>query len=114
MICSQEANLYRQVQMTMINFRRTGGTMGREISMDMDLAKIPGSEAQRLDGLLTGSNFFEIPTVNDLMARPDEYEYAITVVAGNSMHSVHVTDTSMPESLRPLVEELTQLAKAST
>jgi emfourin len=88
--------------------------MGREISMDVDLARIPGPEAQRLDGLLTESNFFEIPTVNNLMAGPDEHEYTITVIAGNSLHAVHVTDTAMPESLRPLVEELTELAKAET
>ncbi len=88
--------------------------MGREISMDVDLGKVPGPEAQRLDGLLTESNFFEIPTVNNLMARPDEYQYTITVIAGNSLHTVHVTDSEMPESIRPLIEELTELAKAET
>ncbi len=99
--------------MTMINFRRTGGAMGKEISMDLDLDSIPGSAAQRLHGLLTGSNFFEVPDARSLIASPDEYEYIITVVAGNSMRTIHVTDTSMPESLRPLVEELTELAKAA-
>jgi hypothetical protein len=82
--------------------------------MDMDLGSIPGPAAQRLHGLLTESNFFEIPTINDLMARPDEYQYTITVIAGNSLHTIHVTDTEMPASLRPLIEELTELAKAET
>ncbi len=99
--------------MTMINFRRTGGTMGKEISMDLDLGSIPGPAAQRLQSLLMASNFFEVPDARNLMASPDEYEYIITVVAGNSMRTIHVTDTSMPESLRPLVEELTELAKAA-
>ncbi len=88
--------------------------MGREISLDVDLGQIPGDEAQRLHGMLTTSNFFEIPEVDNLMARPDEYEYTITVVAANSMHTVHVADTAMPDSLRPLIEELTELAKAET
>ncbi len=88
--------------------------MGREIAVDLDLGSIPGDAGQRLHGLLTESNFFEIPTVNNLMAGPDEYQYTITVIAGNSLHTVHVTDTAMPESLRPLVEELTELAKAAT
>lgn len=100
--------------MTTINFKRTGGTLGREITLDLDLGSIPGSVAQHLQGLLTTSNFFKTPDAGNLMARPDEYEYTITVVAGNSMHIVHVTDTNMPESLRPLVEELTELAKATT
>lgn len=88
--------------------------MGREMSTDFDLGSMPGSAAQRLHGLLSESNFFDIPTVNDLRASPDEYQYDITVVAGNSIHTIHVSDTSMPESLRPLVEELTELAETAT
>src|SRR5512135_204022 len=100
--------------MTMINFMRTGGAMGREIRLNTDLESLPGPAAQRLNGLLTESNFFEIPTAENLLARSDEYEYAITVTAGNSMHTVRVTDTAMPESLRPLIDELTELARAAT
>ena len=99
--------------MTMINFRRTGGNMGTETTMDFDLGSMPASVARRLDGLLTSSNFFDVPLVNDLRASPDEYQYDITVVAGNSIHTIHVSETSMPESLRPLVEELTELAETT-
>ena len=100
--------------MTMINFKRTGGMMGREMSMDFDLGSMPSSVAQRLQGLLTNSDFFEVPVVSNLVAGPDEYQYDITVVAGNSIHTVHVSDTSMPQSLRPLIEELTELAETAT
>ena len=98
----------------MINFKRIGGTMGREMTIDFDLSDMPASEAQRLNNLLNESKFFEIPVVNNLISSPDEYEYTITVVAGNSLHTVHVSDSSMPKSVRPLVEELTELAKATT
>jgi hypothetical protein len=97
--------------MTMINFKRTGGTMGREMVMDFDLNNLPASVSQHLQDLLNESNFFEIPLVNDLTPGPDEYEYTVTVVAGNSLHTVRVTDSSMPNSLRPLIEELTELAR---
>ena len=99
--------------MTMINFKRTGGS-GKEMTMDFDLNSIPQPAANRLQNLLMQSNFFDIPTVNDLTVGPDEHGYTITVVAGNSLHTVHVTDTSMPRSLRPFVEELTELAEATT
>jgi hypothetical protein len=81
--------------------------------MNFDLNEMPGSVARRLDSLLTSSDFFEVPVVNDLITSPDEYEYDITVVAGNSIHTVHVSDTSMPASLRPLVEELTELIETT-
>ena len=100
--------------MTMINFKRTGGIMGAELAMDFDLNNLPASEAQRLHNMLNESKFFDVPVVNDLRASPDEYEYVITVVAGNSLHTVHVSDTSMPHSLRPLVEDLTEMAKEAS
>ena len=81
--------------------------------MDFDLGSMPGSVSQRLQNLLTDSNFFDVAVVNDLRTGPDEYQYDITVVAGNSIHTIHVSDTSMPHSLRPLVEELTELAETA-
>ena len=99
--------------MTMINFKRTGGSMGKELTMDFDLNNMPASEAQRLHNMLNESKFFEIPVVDDLRASPDEYEYVITVVAGNSIHTIHLSDTSMPQSVRPLVEDLTEIAKTT-
>lgn len=98
----------------MINFKRTGGVMGRELAMDFDLNSMPASEARRLHNLLNESRFFDVPVIHDLQANPDEYEYIITVVAGNSIHTVHVSDGSMPHSLRPLIEDLTEIAKATT
>lgn len=100
--------------MTMINFRRSGGSSGKEISMDFDLSSLPGPAAQRLQGLLTESNFFDIPLVGDLRAGPEEHEYTITIVAGNSLHTVHASDSSMPKTLRPLIDALTELALATT
>jgi hypothetical protein len=100
--------------MTMINFKRSGGVIGRELTMDFDLNNMPASEAQRLHNMLNESKFFEVPVVNDLRTGPDEYEYVITVVAGNSIHTVHVSDTSMPETLRPLIEDLTEIAKEAS
>ena len=87
--------------------------MDREMAMSFDLDTMPGSVARRLQNLLTDANFFEVPVVNDLRAAPDEYQYDITVVAGNSIHTVHVTDTSMPQSIRPLVDELTELTETA-
>ena len=97
--------------MTMINFKRSGGSIGKELAMDFDLNNMPADESRRLHNLLDESRFFEVPVVSDLRSSPDEYEYVITVVAGNSIHTIHVSDTSMPHSLRPLIEDLTEIAK---
>ncbi|HSL30711.1 MAG TPA: protealysin inhibitor emfourin [Anaerolineales bacterium] len=97
----------------MINYRRTGGSGLSQMNLDLDLNSLSASAAQRLERLLDESHFFDIPFVHDLHAEPDEHEYTVTVVAGNDMHTVYATDSSMPRSLRPLIEELTDLARAT-
>jgi hypothetical protein len=97
--------------MTKINFKRTGGFMGREVETDIDLNEMPVDESQELQRLLLGANFFNIPQNLIEPSKPDEYEYTVTVDAGNSHHTVQTSDSSAPESLRPLLEKLSALAK---
>src|SRR5688572_29385934 len=93
---------------TKITFDRSGGAIGRQIHLHVDVDQLPGNEAENLLQLLGEADFFEIP--EDLAGHktPDEFEYTITVEAGQSAkHTVHASDTTMPRSLVPLVQELT-------
>lgn len=97
--------------MTRINFRRTGGTIGRVVESDIDLNEMPAEESKELERLLLETNFFKIPQNLIGHAIPEEYEYTVTVEAGNTHHTIHTSDTTAPESLRPLLEKLSTLAK---
>lgn len=97
--------------MTKINFKRTGGVLGREIDTDIDLNEIPDDESQELMRLITETNFFKIPQNLIAQSIPDEYEYTVTVEAGNTHHTIQTSDSSAPESLRPLLEKLSKLAR---
>lgn len=83
------------------------------LAVDFNLDEMPNDVSQRLHNLILESNFFKTPVQNAAMSRPDEYEYTVSIDAGNSMHTVRTTDSSMPESLRPLIEDLNELAKTS-
>jgi hypothetical protein len=96
---------------TKINFKRTGGVLGREIENDIDLNEIPNDESQQLMRLITETNFFKIPQNLIQQAVPDEYEYTVTIEAGNTHHTIHTSDSTAPESLRPLLETLTRLSR---
>jgi len=85
--------------------------MGREVASDIDLNELPDDEAQELQRLILESNLFNTPQNLIEPSRHDEYEYSITVDAGNSHHTVQTSDSSAPESLRPLIEKLSTLAK---
>lgn len=100
--------------MTKIHYEKTGGMLGREVMTDIDLNEVPGDEVQEIMRLITEANFFDIPqNLIAAQAVPDEYEYTITVDAGNTHHTIQTTDSSAPESLRPLLEKLSALAKAN-
>jgi len=80
---------------------------------DIDLNGVPGEEAQEIMRLISEANFFDFP--QNLIARttPDEYEYTISLDAGQTHHTIQTSDSSAPESLRPLLEKLSTLAKAN-
>jgi hypothetical protein len=93
---------------TKIIFDRTGGAIGHQIHLQVDVDQLPGDEAQTLLNLLGKSDFFQLP--EDLVGNQttDEFQYTITVEAGQSArHTVRASDTTMPRSLLPLVQELT-------
>jgi hypothetical protein len=96
---------------TRIIFTRSGGFLGREIDTDLDLNEMPEEESQEIQRLILETNFFNIPQNLIPPASPDEYEYTVTVEAGNSHHTIQTSDANAPESLRPLLEKLTTLAK---
>jgi len=85
--------------------------LGHEIDSDIDLDEMPADESQELMRLLTETNFFKIPQNLIEHAAPDEYEYTVTVDAGNTHHTIHTSDSNAPESLRPLLAKLSLLAK---
>jgi len=99
--------------MTKILFERTGGIVGQNIDLDLDLDTLPANEALNLIHLIQEANFFKLP--EDLVgaSTPDEFVYTLTVESGSSRHCIHTSDTSSPESLRPLLNVLSTLAMVS-
>ena len=98
--------------MTRIKFERSGGIVGQNIDLDLDLDTIPANEMTHLMHLIQESDFFHLPQDMVAKASPDEFEYTITVESGAMQHNVCATDTSLPDALRPLIHELSTLARA--
>ena len=93
--------------MTTINFHRSGGVIGNEIQYEVDLNELPADEAQHLTRMVMEADFFKIPEDLAGNTTTDEFKYTVSVEAGQTSHTVHVTDTTMPRDLLPLVKELT-------
>ena len=89
--------------MTKIYFERSGGFMGRKVSLNLDMDELPDDEAELLRELLEEADFFELPddlTSSDI---PDAFTYLINVKLKEKQHSVRVSDTTIPDDLRPLL-----------
>ena len=95
--------------MTTITFKRCGGFVGKGLRAQIVLNEIPSRDANLLLRLIEESQFFTLPENMSVNFNPDEYQYTITVDAGVIYHTVRTNDSTMPASLRPLVEELSSL-----
>ena len=97
--------------MKKILYERTGGFMGRKVSVTIDLDDLPDDQAELLDDLLNEADFFELPADLTTPTMPDAFTYNITVFGDDGQHSVRVSDTTAPDDLRPLLEELSKQAR---
>ena len=95
--------------MTTIMFKRCGGFVGKGMRIQLSLEELPATDANALLRLIEQAKFFNIPENLIVKFNPDEYQYTITVDAGILSHTVRTNDTTMPASLRPLVDELSSM-----
>lgn len=92
--------------MATITFKRSGGFVGTGMKYELNLEQLPKGDVNSLISLIRQAEFFNIPENLIVKFNPDEYQYTITVDAGVICHTVRTNDTTMPTSLRPLVNEL--------
>ena len=97
--------------MKKIFFERTGGFMGRKVSLKIDFDDLPDEQAELLDQLLDKVDFFELPPDLTRENMPDAFTYNITVHSDKGQHSVRCSDTTVSDDLRPLLDELSKQAR---
>jgi hypothetical protein len=91
-----------------IIFKRTGGLMGISSSLIIDLDQLPLDQAVTLRRLLDETHFFTLPEHPPTHPAADGFQYTITVETETAAHTVHTSDTSAPDELHPLINELFQ------
>ena len=92
--------------MAKISFKRSGGLMGQGLRFELNLNAMPISAVRNITRLVEQAQFFDLPENMVRNIQTAECQYTITVDAGITNHTVHTDDSTMPSSLRPLVNEL--------
>ncbi|MBI5352680.1 MAG: hypothetical protein HZB50_08605 [Chloroflexi bacterium] len=92
--------------MMQIHFERTGGFMGRNIALDLDLSSLPPDQAAALKLLVDESDFFNLTELRPENPMPDGFVYSITVETETNKHTIHASELKFPQRLRPLLNDL--------
>lgn len=95
-----------------IQFVRSGGFAGLNLSATVDTDSLMPDEAQSLRDELNAAQFFSLPsTLEGSSLGADRFQYDITVDDAGRTHSVTVGEAAVPDSLQPLILHLERLAK---
>jgi hypothetical protein len=95
-----------------IDFLRTGGIAGVRLSLALDTHDLPEEDAGRIRRLVEASGFFDLdPHEARTAPAPDRFEYRLAIrseVWGT--RELLLSESSIPDEVRPLLEHLTELA----
>ncbi|NJP08398.1 MAG: hypothetical protein HC866_02105 [Leptolyngbyaceae cyanobacterium RU_5_1] len=96
-----------------ISFERSGGFTGIPMRATVDTASLPSAEANHLRSLIESANFFRLPSAVAPSAQPDRFQYQLTVAENNREHTVTMGESTVPGTLRPLLDWLMETARGS-
>jgi hypothetical protein len=96
-----------------IEFQRSGGFAGLRLATTVDTDKLPADEADELKRLVDAADFFHLPATLKATRGADQFTYRLTVEAGDRQHTLEVSESAAPESLRPLLQRLAALARTA-
>jgi hypothetical protein len=95
-----------------IHLVRTGGFGGMRREVRIETRSLSPGEREPLEGLVRDAGFFTLPEKFPKPGRgADYFTFSITVDDGERRHTIEVAQPSLPESLRPLVRELSRRLK---
>jgi hypothetical protein len=98
--------------MMKIDFERTGGFAGLRLAVSVDVDNLPDQEAQALRKLVNDADFFNFSDAHPGKAVPDSFQYKVTIENNQQKRTVQVGDMSVPDKLRPLIDDLNQRARS--
>ena len=94
-----------------IYFERSGGFTGLRLQSAVDTAELPVDEEEAWKEALKEAEFFNLSSDLPEASKADSFVYKLTVVTAEREHTALCTDETMPEELRPMLRQLTIMAR---
>jgi len=87
-----------------VTLEQSGGFAGLMITKTIDTQDLSPSEAKQLEQWVRESNFFQLTSIVEASPQPDRFGYTISVEMSGRTHAIDVSETNIPEKVRPIVE----------
>lgn len=95
-----------------IEFIRSGGFMGTSTRAAIQSSELEEKETEELNLLIDRSGFFEAMVLErSYLNIPDQFHYQITIEHGGKKRKLELTEGSIPDTFRPLINHLVRLAR---
>lgn len=95
----------------LVLFERSGGFAGVPVTTTIDLTTLSPTDATQLTHLIEQADFFNLPATTPASAKPDRFQYKITIQMGDRHHTIRIGETTAPDTLTPLLNWLTDFAQ---
>ena len=95
-----------------IELQRSGGLAGQTRRMELDTRRLTPGQERELRDLVDSSGFFDLPL--ELPAAgpgADRFHYRLTVQTRGETRTVSMEESSVPGSLRPLLEWISRSSR---
>jgi bifunctional pyridoxal-dependent enzyme with beta-cystathionase and maltose regulon repressor activities len=93
-----------------ISCERMGGFAGITKKKTVDTAALSREKAKQLLLLVEASDFFNLPAqITVSSTQRDRFQYKLTVEDNGKKHTVTVSETGLPGTLRPVIEWMDKL-----
>ncbi len=90
-----------------ISIERSGGFAGITVRTTIDEKDLAPDEALKLRRLVERADFLNLSKkITPRSARPDRFQYELSLEESGEKHTVTAGEETMPESLKPLVKWL--------
>jgi len=97
-----------------LTLTRTGGFAGiTSAPVEVDTASMPQKEAQRVEALVAGAKFFDLPkTLRTAKPQPDRFQYSLEVAHDDGRkHAITCDEEAASEPLRQLLRTVQSLKR---
>ncbi len=84
------------------------------LTVAIDTETLPSTEAERLHRLIEQASFFDLPaSLKSNAPGGDRFQYRVKVEQGRKRKEIFADEAAVPETLRPLLDYLTDWARSS-